>query len=179
MYLILTHLSSTACNRFSMSDFWPGVVLEIALFTLVPPNPEETAAESLTENFFLLDAVPLKHRWTQTFVDSFEHSRPPKQRKSQPTQHIQKRPSVETPRQTRISLYQISFQICRDPSHRYAPENAVILLVEKMRTVGQSIYLLPTISRPFGTLITNSRKISCSLNCKSLSLFAFCFLKVS
>ena len=42
----LTHLSSTAFNRFSMSDFWPGVVLEIALFALVP-NAEDTVAELL------------------------------------------------------------------------------------------------------------------------------------
>ena len=47
-----THLSSTAFNRFSTSDFWPGVVFEIALFSLVP-NPEDTVAESLTVEAFL------------------------------------------------------------------------------------------------------------------------------
>ena len=42
----MTHLSSTA-NRFSMSDFWLGVVFEIALFPL-ELNPEHTVAELLT-----------------------------------------------------------------------------------------------------------------------------------
>ena len=42
----LTRLSSTAFNRFSTSDFWPGVVLEVALFALVP-NAEGTVAELL------------------------------------------------------------------------------------------------------------------------------------
>ena len=42
----LTRLSSTAFNRFSMSDFWPGVVFEIALFALVS-NAEDTVAEML------------------------------------------------------------------------------------------------------------------------------------
>ena len=43
----MTHLSSTAFNRFSMSDFWLGVVFEIALFPL-ELNPEDTVAELLT-----------------------------------------------------------------------------------------------------------------------------------
>ena len=44
---LVTHLSSTAFNRFSMSDFWLGVVFEIALFPL-ELNPEDTVAELLT-----------------------------------------------------------------------------------------------------------------------------------
>ena len=44
---LVNHLSSTAFNRFSMSDFWLGVVFEIALFPL-ELNPEDTVAELLT-----------------------------------------------------------------------------------------------------------------------------------